>query len=810
MPSILFPPSYALPRSLSGNSFSGSIPDSLGAMTELTVLLLGENRFRTPSGVTSSLQNLTKLQILNVSYSGLSGHFLSWLGSYTELEVFSAVSTNLALVLDPSIGQFVLPENINLCTKLRVLEYGVTNMAYFPATLAQVTTLEVLDLYSSATGVFGWPEFGTATALKVLRLKMVIQPQDNVGYGFPSWLFSALSLETLHITGNLNTTIPAAIGQLTALKSLQFQSTALHGTLPPQIGNLVNLEDLMVVNNYDIEGPLPDSMGQMVKLKYLMLRGNLITALPSTLGQMVSLIVIDLQGNQLSGALPPNVQGLTKLRNVYISGNNLSGAFHSSYAQLTGMTLFFARDNQLTTLPDMSRWTNLTNIDVSFNPISNGFPSSILNIRSLRSLSMTNCGLTGTIPDRLFENMTSLTSVSLDRNQISGPLPKSLLNISTLQTLYLNDNMMEGRIADYNFTQLPVLGTLTLSNNRFYGPIPEWIFKLGGNNKIVNLSYNRLNGTIPDHFLADLSPNVRLNLNLAYNNLEGQLPSSLNGTLGAKFTVINLNGNHLKICANPNITVLDPLMSCQFRYQQVSNYYDCGCESVFNKCATTPDPIGECIPCLTPAPSFETTGVDWMCYNGYWYYNGTEVETTHFSSLDVARTPVVVHGNLTIGNLTFLSLSGFLNVSHCFKADRLSIQLNAADSAILASRSGIPPHPLLNIQYDDDFSGGGKGSKTCASSTVTIGVTQNKGACTLRSNSTHVDPRTLASSFSIANNTSCGRPGLQWWGILLIAIACVLLIAIVIGIVFTVHPKLRSIVRPYHNRARPKMSGFDH
>lgn len=739
--------------------------------------------------------------MLNVTLTVFTGSLSSWFGSFPDLEVFSARSSELSIVFEND-GQYVVTSAISACTKLRVLELGFVQSGIFPDSVGQLTMLERIDFATSTGQVVEWPtDWSALTSLKELIVK-VQSPGP-----FPAWMFMLPALESLNINGRIGSTLPSAIGNLTSLKELRMQGTALNGTLPPQIGNLVNLVTLALLTQ-SLSGPLPEEMGQMVKLQYLLLRGNRFTSLPSTLGSMTSLKMMDLIDNQLTGTLPRNVQGLKSLYGVYLAQNNIFGDIDESYSELTGMQTFLIGNNKLTTLPDMSRWNQLLLLDVSFNPIANGFPKSLLNSKSLQSVSMFGCGMNGTIPDNLFTNMSALTTLYLYNNNISGLLPSSLLNLTNLQTLQLHENSFEGNISQLDFSKLPNLQAITLRHNKFTGSIPIWLFNMPAGANSIDISYNRLNGTIPDDFLMNLPRARRIQVNLSHNSLTGQLPTAMNGTNGAKFTNLDLSYNQLKVCANKNITVLDTFMSCNLASQTVPNYMDCGCEDRLGKCLTSPDPIGACIPCNTPAPSYESTGVDWMCYGGYWFYNGTTVAMTTFKNLTLGTTPILVQGNLTVTNITFTSLTGWLNVTQCLSVKRVTIVLNAADSAILTANGGAPPRPFLNFQYDKSYVGP-TAPKQCLIVPIDVDVTQNLRACTLRSNSSQSDPRTLASSFSITSRKSCGgHHGLQWWAILLIVIACVVIIAVAIGMVFTFNSRLRGVVRPYHNRARVKMNDF--
>ncbi|XXG83997.1 hypothetical protein AAC387_Pa10g1620 [Persea americana] len=107
---------------------------------------------------------------------------------------------------------------------------------------------------------------------------------------------------------------------------LGLPSQNLSGTLSVAIGNLTNLESVLLQNNA-IMGPIPEGIGRLDKLQTLDLSNNQFTGIvPSSLGKLKNLNYLRLNNNSLSGPLPEslsNVKGLTLLD---LSYNDLSGS----------------------------------------------------------------------------------------------------------------------------------------------------------------------------------------------------------------------------------------------------------------------------------------------------------------------------------------------------------------------------------------------------------------------------------------------------------------------------------------------------
>ncbi|PKI75583.1 hypothetical protein CRG98_003984 [Punica granatum] len=90
-------------------------------------------------------------------------------------------------------------------------------------------------------------------------------------------------------------------------------SQNLSGTLSPSIGNLTNLQIVLLQSN-NIRGPLPLELGKLSKLKTLDLSGNLFTGeVPSSLSHLTNLRYLKLNNNSLSGAFPSLLADMSQL-----------------------------------------------------------------------------------------------------------------------------------------------------------------------------------------------------------------------------------------------------------------------------------------------------------------------------------------------------------------------------------------------------------------------------------------------------------------------------------------------------------------
>ena len=111
------------------------------------------------------------------------------------------------------------------------------------------------------------------------------------------------------------------------------------GGIPPELGNLANLETLDLARN-ELNGGIPPELGNLVNLETLDLgRSGLRGEIPLELGNLVNLTFLDLSGNMLGGGppgggIPPEMGNLANLETLDLGHNglHLSGKFRRNWA----------------------------------------------------------------------------------------------------------------------------------------------------------------------------------------------------------------------------------------------------------------------------------------------------------------------------------------------------------------------------------------------------------------------------------------------------------------------------------------------
>jgi Leucine-rich repeat (LRR) protein len=214
---------------------------------------------------------------------------------------------------------------------------------------------------------------------------------------------TSLTLSNSSLTGS----IPPEIGNLINLEGLYLNENQLTGQIPSEIGNLANLRDLHLYNN-QLTGSIPTEIGNLTNLNSLYLYWNQLTgSIPTEIGNLTNLTYLDFDGNQLTGSIPSEIGNLTSLKELWLRSNQLTGSIPSGIGNLTSLRELYLSDNQLTG---------------SITP-------EIGNLTRLNWLWLYNNQLTGEIPPEI-GNLTNLNYLKLNNNQLTGKIPESICDLS--------------------------------------------------------------------------------------------------------------------------------------------------------------------------------------------------------------------------------------------------------------------------------------------------------------------------------------------------------------------------------------------
>ncbi|THG13658.1 hypothetical protein TEA_007397 [Camellia sinensis var. sinensis] len=115
-------------------------------------------------------------------------------------------------------------------------------------------------------------------------------------------------------------------------------SQNLSGSLSPSIGNLTNLQIVLLQNN-NVSGPIPTELGRLPKLQTLDLSNNFFTGeIPSSLAHLKSLQYLRLNNNSLSRSIPFSLANMTQLAFLDLLYSNLNGPVPRTEKDCNGTT----------------------------------------------------------------------------------------------------------------------------------------------------------------------------------------------------------------------------------------------------------------------------------------------------------------------------------------------------------------------------------------------------------------------------------------------------------------------------------------
>ncbi|TKW29813.1 hypothetical protein SEVIR_3G420100v4 [Setaria viridis] len=467
-------------------------------------------------GFPAGLLNCTYLEVLNVSYSSMSG-------TVPDLSPLRALR-----VLDMSNNLFT---------------------GAFPTSIANVTTLEFVN-FNENPGFDIWRPPETFMALR--RIRVLILSTTSMRGGIPAWLGNMTSLTDLELSGNFLTgRIPVSLARLHRLQFLELYYNELEGVVPPELGNLTELTDidlsenrltggipeslcalpnLQVLQIYTnrLTGPIPAVLGNSSQLRILSLYRNQLTGeIPGDLGRYSELNVIEVSENQLTGPLPPYACANGQLQYILVLSNLLTGPIPAAYAACSLLLRFRVSNNHLEgdVPPGVFGLPHASIIDLSYNHLTGPVPAAVAYAANLTSLFASNNRMSGELPAEI-AGASGLVKIDLSNNFIGGAIPEAVGRLSRLNQLSLQGNRMNGSIPE-SLAGLRSLNVLNLSDNALSGPIPESLCTLLPNS--LDFSNNNLSGPVPaplikEGLLESVAGNPGLCVAFRLNLTEPALP----------------------------------------------------------------------------------------------------------------------------------------------------------------------------------------------------------------------------------------------------------------------------------------------
>ena len=404
----------------------------------------------------------------------------------------------------------------------------------------------------------------------------------------------SLALATLHnatngtywiytwdLTQPMDTWYGVTLNEYGRVTKLYIPENELNGVIPPELGNLDQLEELHLQYN-NLSSNLPDEIGNLTNLKLFNVTGNALSDLiPTSFVNLNKLTVLSFSENQFEGNVLDIIINFRYLEFLYVSHNQFTGSipqYIGGLNQLKEMSLY---DNQFSGYlpPELADLQQLTLIKLGLNQFEGCYPNNISNFCSFPQWADNDHMSDGNNFIAAWEDFCSTEAGSCSPCRESDSLTLVALHESTnganwtnpwnldlpMDTWYgisLNSNgcvtcidMDDGSSncgADYTgggnnlqgnipaeIGNLGSLEVLNLMNNQLISNIPSEIGNLG---KLTTSLFggNQLSGNIPKT-IGNLD-NLQT-IDWSSNKLNGRIPSEI-GDLDSLST-LNLWGNEL-------------------------------------------------------------------------------------------------------------------------------------------------------------------------------------------------------------------------------------------------------------------------
>ena len=309
---------------LFNNNLNGTIPVELNTLTELKFLYLHSNNLT--GTIPTELGDLSNLKELILMNNSLSGNIPSTLSNLSNLTLLMLSDNNLDGCIPESFDiAFCQNGAPSINISLTGNNLDENDFSQFCANQSGScgaichSDYVALDSFYQATNGAIWNNAAD-------WLSNCDPCGEEVGNNAWEGLFCINNRVTGIALGakNLTGTLPPEIGDLSELNFLNLTTNNLTGFIPPEIGNLSKLKWSLRLDNNQFTGNIPPEIGNLSQLTSLDLWNNQLEGtLPSELGNL-PLNTFRVENNaNLFGCYPPSYTAFCSINSVDFSGTML-------------------------------------------------------------------------------------------------------------------------------------------------------------------------------------------------------------------------------------------------------------------------------------------------------------------------------------------------------------------------------------------------------------------------------------------------------------------------------------------------------
>ncbi|XP_018828160.1 receptor-like protein EIX2 isoform X2 [Juglans regia] len=465
---------------ISNNRFIGSLPESIGNLSNLQTLDVAQNSL---TGVITEahFSNLTKLKMLYLYSNSLILRF-----SYNWVPPFQLYSIYLSSCKLGSAFPKWLQSQKNYY-QLYISDAGISDIipAWFWNFPPRLTYLDMSnnqlhgnlpDLSSSRLDDFASIDLSANRfdgSIPLFPLNMASLDLSNNRFSGPVSFLCKLNtpmlLESLNLSNNtLSGELPDCWTYIRDLIVLNLANNNFYGKIPDSISSLESLQFLHLSNNGFV-GNMPMSLQNCSELITIDLgANNLFGMVPPWIGNnLPNLVILNLRSNQLYGRLPLSLCRLSHIQILDLSLNKIEGTIPECIYNLTAMSHTMDTISSAIYADNISRGSYTDYASLVWKGRELVFKNSL---RLVKMIDLSNNKLYGEIPEGI-TNLIELVALNLSRNNLSGLITPKIGLLRNLQSLDLSGNQLYGEIP-MSISNLNFLSQLDLSANNLSGKIP--------------------------------------------------------------------------------------------------------------------------------------------------------------------------------------------------------------------------------------------------------------------------------------------------------------------------------------------------